>query len=105
MTKKPNPAQDMMTAPTQVLEMMQAANSAILEAMGKSGAEFADFFSGRIEQDLAFQRQVAECRDVAELSALQNAFMQKAMSDYSDETGKMVEIGMEAMEKILNRTR
>lgn len=67
--------------------------TAWLEAMGDIGAEVASFVATRIREDAATQHAILHCHDPEELQRIQGHFMQRAIDQYVEETGRMVELG------------
>ncbi len=71
-----------------------------MEAMSDVGSEFLHFVSERVQQDVATQHKLLHCTDMEELRHVQAEFVQKAIDDYTAETGKMVELNAGLMEKL-----
>lgn len=71
-----------------------------MEAMSDLGGEFLHFVSERVQQDVATQHRLLHCTDMEELRHVQAEFVQKAIDDYTAETGKMVEMNAGLMEKL-----
>lgn len=84
--------EDFSKAQAQGVDTIQAMASAMTEAMSGYGTEIADFLSRRFAEDTEFQSKLMACRSPADLAELQQGFFQKALADYGDETGKMVEM-------------
>ncbi|NNE54114.1 MAG: phasin family protein [Sulfitobacter sp.] len=75
---------------------MMGMSSAWLDALGKMGAEMATFVADRVKEDVKTQQDLMGCKTVEELQHVQAQFVQKAMKQYQEETGKLVEIGTRA---------
>jgi predicted Rossmann-fold nucleotide-binding protein len=70
------------------------------EAMTEMGSEVLGFMSERLRQDADVQKKMMQCKDFGELAHVQATFMQEAIDQYTAETGKLVEIGSDAMRKV-----
>ncbi|MDW3223846.1 MAG: phasin family protein [Paracoccaceae bacterium] len=67
-----------------------------LEAISDMGAEVAGFLAERIKEDVKTQHEILHCKNVGDMQSIQAAFIQKAMDQYQEETGKLLKIGTEA---------
>jgi hypothetical protein len=65
----------------------------LLETWLDIGSEFQDFLAERIREDVKTQHRILHCTNPADLHKIQAEFVQKAIEDYSAETGRMLEIG------------
>lgn len=74
------------------LGSMLGLSAAWMEALGEMGAEVAGFVADRIKEDVKTQHKVLHCKDVTELQQVQAEFIQRAMEQYQDETGKLVDL-------------
>jgi hypothetical protein len=74
--------------------------SAWLEAMSDLGSEVLSFVADRVKEDVKTQHQVLHAKSLAEVQHIQAEFVQKAVDQYSAETGKIVELGKVAMAKM-----
>jgi phage gp36-like protein len=72
---------------------MVGMNTAWLEALSDMSAEVAGFVAERIKQDVKTQHEILHCKDVNDIQHIQAQFIQKAIDQYRDETGKLVEMG------------
>lgn len=99
-TQPPKSAEDLMNPFLQLQEAglgsLKGMNTAWLDAMGDMGAEVVSFVADRIKEDVKTQHEIMKCRTVADLQHVQAQFMQKAMDQYHEETGKLVEMGTQA---------
>ena len=75
---------------------MMGMSSAWLDALGKMGTEVATFVADRVKEDVKTQQELMSCKTMEELQHVQAQFVQKAMQQYQEETGKLVEIGTRA---------
>lgn len=70
------------------------------EAMSDVSSEFLRFVSKRVEEDVATQHRLLHCTSAEELRHIQAEFVQKAIDDYTAETGRMVEMNADAMQRL-----
>jgi len=70
------------------------------EAMSDLGSEFLHFVSERVQEDVATQHRLLHCTDMDELRHIQGEFVQKAIDQYTAETGKMLELNAEMMQRL-----
>ena len=75
---------------------MMGMGTAWMEAFSDMGAEVVSFVAERIKEDVKTQHEILHCKDIAELQHIQAQFVQKAIAQYQDETGKLVEMGAAA---------
>ncbi len=66
--------------------------TAWIEGMGDLGAEVLGFVAERVKEDVNAQHEMLHCKDFTELQKLQSKFLQKAIEQYTAETGKLVEM-------------
>lgn len=62
------------------------------EKMGEMSSEVLQFMADRIKEDVKFQHACLHCKDPAQLQKLQGEFIQKAIDQYTAETGKLAEM-------------
>ncbi|SEW26510.1 Phasin protein [Cognatiyoonia koreensis] len=74
------------------LSNLMGMNTAWVEAISDMGAEVVSFVADRIKEDVKTQHMMLHCKNVEELQHIQAEFIQKAMDQYHDETGKLVEM-------------
>ena len=105
MANKPNPKTAAKgEAPLDALAQLQEAgfgnmagmSTVWMEAMSELGAEMVSFVADRIKEDVKTQHDILQCKNVAELQHVQAQFIQKAMDQYQDETGKLTEMSAKA---------
>lgn len=87
------------------LEMIGRLSTAMMEFMGRSSAEAVEFITARFQQDAEMQQRLLACHSLDELSRVQTEFVSHAIEQYTQETGKMVKLGSEAMAELLHYTR
>lgn len=78
--------------------------SAILEGMGEVGRELSEFVARRLAEDIATQRAIMGSSSPAELLHIQRHFLQRAVEQYMDETGKLTNLGAEIAAKVSGRS-
>ena len=71
---------------------------ATIERMNDMGAEWMGFVAERVREDVALQHALLHAKSPAEVQSVQMAFLQKALDQYSAETGKMIELGAKLFE-------
>ena len=71
-----------------------------LEQMSDLGSEWMSFVADRIKEDVKTQHQILHCRNIEEVQKVQAQFIQTAVEQYRDETGKMVEMTSTMMERL-----
>lgn len=74
--------------------------AAWLEAMSDLGSEVLSFVADRVKEDVQTQHQIMHAKSLAEVQHIQAEFVQKAVDQYSAETGKLVELGKVAVAKM-----
>jgi hypothetical protein len=75
------------------LNSMSWMGSEWMEKMSDLGSEALSFLSARVKEDVALQHKLLHCKDMKELQQLQADFIQAAIDQYTEETGKMIELG------------
>lgn len=75
---------------------MMGMGTAWVEALSDMSAEVAGFVADRIKEDVKTQHKILHCKNAADLQHIQSEFMQKAMDQYTAETGKLVKMGTKA---------
>lgn len=78
------------------LSHMTGWGTAWMEAVSELGAEVASFVADRIKEDVKTQHAILHCKDMAEFQHIHAQFIQKAIAQYQDETGKLVELSKSA---------
>lgn len=71
-----------------------------VETMSDIGAEWMNFVADRVREDVKTQHELLHAKDLNEIQRIQADFLQKAMDDYSNETGKMVKFCADTMADI-----
>jgi len=111
MAKKPespgfdNPFTAFMQAQAEAMGRMTAFNAAVAESMGRYGQEFVGFVQERLAEDAKTQQELLACRDLNKLAEIQNQFLERAMQQYTDETGRLVDLGREMFDQALKQAQ
>lgn len=87
-----DPKSDMAALQSLGLTRLNRFGTAWMEALGEMGSEVMSFVADRIKEDVKTQQQILHCDDLAELRRIQTDFLQKAIDQYTAETGKLVEM-------------
>ena len=82
------------------LESLNWFGSAWLETWSAMGSEVSEFIAERIQEDIKTQHAMLKCKNPAELSAIQTAFVQKAIEQYTEETGKLVSLQQNFLDRV-----
>ncbi|WP_189368594.1 phasin family protein [Tateyamaria omphalii] len=69
-----------------------------IERMSDMGAEWMTFVAERVREDVALQHSLLHAKTPAEVQEVQLAFLQKAIDQYTAETGKMIELSSKLFE-------
>lgn len=90
---------DMMTQwQSMGLGALNMMGSGWAEAMADMGSEWLHFVSERVQKDVEFQHKLLHARTPQDVHAIQSAFFQSAVDDYSNGTGKMLELSAKLFE-------
>ena len=76
---------------------MTAMGTTMLENMADMGNEVTQFIAERMQEDVKTQHRILHCKDPHELHAIHAEFVQKAIDQYTAETGKLVEMSNDWM--------
>ena len=76
-----------------------------IETMGDLGAERLNFVAERIKEDVKTQHQMLHAKTVSDIQQIQATFLQRALDDYRDETGKIVKFCSDAMSDIQEKAK
>tara|TARA_R110002072_G_scaffold6717_8_gene38446 strand:- start:7853 stop:8206 length:354 start_codon:yes stop_codon:yes gene_type:complete len=76
---------------------MMGMSKVWMEALSDMSAEMVGFVADRIKEDVKTQHEIMHCKNATDLQHIQAQFIQKAMNQYQDETGKLVEMGTNAL--------
>ncbi len=86
---------------TDAMEKLQAAGlgsvnkmgSVWLKDMAALNSEVLGFVADRIREDIRTQQEIMHCKDLGDLQRIQAKFVRTAIEQYTEETGKLVELG------------
>lgn len=67
-----------------------------LEAIADINSEIASFVASRIKEDAQTQRALMQCKTTEDLQKEQFAFLERAYAQYTAETGKVIEMGLDS---------
>ena len=84
--------QDIMTMTELGFGNMSKLSTAWVEAFSDMGSEVISFVADRIREDVKTQHRILHCKDMTELQHIQAEFIQRAIDQYTAETGKLVEM-------------
>ena len=84
---------------------MMGVGTAWAEAFSDMSAEFLGFLAERIKEDVKTQHKVLHCKDMQELQHIQAEFVQTAIDQYQDETGKLMEMGSTIFSDVLKDSK
>ncbi|MEO0936523.1 MAG: phasin family protein [Pseudomonadota bacterium] len=113
MSKSKEPASTSQLAPEKIFRTLTHAQTSGLgslswlgskwvETMSDVGAEWLSFVAERVKEDVKTQHALLHAKNIGEVQHIQAQFLQKAMDDYRDETGKIVEFCSQTMSDIQN---
>ena len=72
----------------------------VVERMSDMGSEWLSFVATRVHEDVALQHALLHAKTPADAQVVQAKFLQKALEQYTAETGKMMELGAKLFEPI-----
>lgn len=67
-----------------------------MERMSDMGAEMLQFYTQRVQEDVDLYHKLLHCKSLGEMQELQGEFLQRAINRYTEETGKIIEMGKTA---------
>ncbi|NSX53466.1 phasin family protein [Parasulfitobacter algicola] len=74
-----------------------------LENMGDFNSEIISFIAERVQEDVKTQHEILHCKDMDELRHIQAQFIQTAINQYTEQTGKMVELSNELLTTVAKK--
>lgn len=103
--KKTDPTQDAAKAMQDAMAQFQKMGMQSMTWMGgdwmqkmnEMGTEVMHFMAERIQTDIEWQQRFMKCRDIKELQDVQAEFIQSSIDRYTEETGKLIDMGAKAM--------
>lgn len=87
------------------LDALTWMGTAWVEAMSDLGSDLASFVAERIREDVKTQHEILHCKSLAEMQAIQAAFMERAYVQYTVETGKLIEKGTSLFPQLIGKTK
>ena len=75
-------------------------STAWLEAVADMGTEVTAFVADRIQQDVKTQREIMQCKTLADIQKVQTDFLTKAFAQYTEETGKLIDMSSDLVQKL-----
>ncbi|QPH52940.1 phasin family protein [Pontivivens ytuae] len=85
-------AEDIATMQKLGFDNFSAMGTTWAETMSELGSEVVSFMAERIREDVKTQHEILHCKNMSDLQKIQARFMQKAIDQYTAETGKLVEM-------------
>lgn len=98
------PSLVMPTFPHEAFETWFKACSAWLDSGNRAQAEAIRFLSGRLERDVEMLTRFSGCREPEEFITAQAEFANGLISDYMQESSRLLALWSESMKGALNRT-
>ena len=80
-------------------------HSRLLRNALEVNAELLDFVRRRLDADMRASRDLAACKTAAEAAEVVNGFRQRALEDYAEETGRVLQFGADAARRALEESR
>ncbi len=84
---------------------MRWMGTAWFEAMADMNSELVAFVADRIKEDVKTQHELLHCKSAEELRKAQLAFIEKAHKQYTEETGKIVKMGLDMLPTAIKNTK
>ena len=72
----------------------------MVERMSDMGSEWLSFVATRVQEDVKLQHALMHAKTPGDVQAVQAKFLQKALDQYSAETGKMMELGAKLFDPV-----
>ena len=86
-------ANDAAAMQDQGMKAMSRMGLAWAESLSDLSSEVLSFVADRIQEDVKTQHKMLHCKNVAELQHIQAEFVQKAIDQYTAESGRLVKMG------------
>lgn len=84
---------------------MRWMGTAWFEKLADMNSELADFLADRIREDVKSQHELLHCKSAEEFRTAQFAFLDKAYEQYTAETGKLIQMGIDMLPKSADDTK
>lgn len=69
----------------------------LIEAMAELNSEVVTFVGDRIKEDVKTQHKILHCKNATEVREAQVEFLKNAYAQYTEETGKLVSMSLDAL--------
>lgn len=76
-----------------------------MEAMADLNSEVVSFVADRVREDVKTQHKLLHCKNATELREAQLDFLQKAYTEYTAETGKLVKMSLDMLPNSSSSTK
>jgi hypothetical protein len=83
----------------EALHSIEKANAALVQGLHGWTNEMANFFAGRIEEDLKTQQDLLRCQNLEDIRLVQARFFSQAFDQYAKETSQLLRLGGEVFAK------
>jgi len=87
-------------AEQEVLETLDHAGAAAANGVVNAQVEIVTFMARRVQEDIDIQRALLNCTTLDEVRRVQTRFIERAVSQYAEETSRMMRLGGEAMSRV-----
>ena len=87
-------------AEQEVLETLDHAGAAAANGLVNAQVEIVTFMARRVQEDIDIQRALLNCTTLDEVRRVQTRFIERAVSQYAEETSRMMRLGGEAMSRV-----
>lgn len=88
-------------AEQEALEALDHVGAAAAETAAKAQVEIVTFMARRVQEDIDIQRALLGCTSLDEVRRVQTRFIERAVSQYAEETSRMIRLGGEVMTRAL----
>lgn len=72
-------------------------SASMIETVTALGNEVVQFMAQRINEDMRTQNALMQCRDLTEMQRIHTEFLQRAVEQYTAESGKLMQLGAGVM--------
>lgn len=90
-------------AEQEAIEALDHVGAAAADSVAKAQVEIVTFMARRVQEDLDIQRALLDCTTLDEVRRVQTRFIERAVSQYAEETSRMMRLGGEAMTRAFGR--
>lgn len=85
---------------TPLFAIVAEMSATLLEAVATAQKEWANFVERRIKEDVAFLRQLIQCRSPAEMARVYADYLQEAFEQYQEQSTRVVQRGQSIAEHL-----